>query len=36
MDTHIRVRNLNAFYGKQQALKDVNIEIPKKQVTVIM
>ena len=36
MDTHIRVRNLNAFYGKQQALKDVNIEIPRKQVTVIM
>ena len=36
MDTHIQVRNLNAFYGKQQALKDVNIEIPRKQVTVIM
>ncbi|HUI87652.1 MAG TPA: phosphate ABC transporter ATP-binding protein [Anaerolineales bacterium] len=36
METHIRVRNLNAFYGKQQALKDINIEIPKKQVTVIM
>ena len=36
MDTHIRVRSLNAFYGKQQALKDVNIEIPRKQVTVIM
>ncbi len=33
---HIQVRNLNAFYGKVQALKDVNIEIPKKQVTVIM
>ena len=36
MDTHIQVNNLNAFYGKQQALKDVNIEIPKKQITVIM
>jgi phosphate transport system ATP-binding protein len=36
MDTHIQVRNLNVFYGKQQALKAVNIEIPKKQVTVIM
>jgi phosphate transport system ATP-binding protein len=36
MDAHIRVRGLNAFYGKQQALKDINIEIPKKQVTVIM
>ncbi len=36
MDTHIRVRNLNVFYGKQQALKNVNIEIPKRQITVIM
>src|SRR5512141_969131 len=35
-DTHIEVRNLNAFYGKVQALKDVNLQIPKKQVTVIM
>lgn len=36
MDTHIQVKNLNAFYGRQQALKDINIEIPKKQITVIM
>ena len=36
MDVHIRVRGLNAYYGKQQALKDVNIQIPRKQVTVIM
>lgn len=36
MDSHIQVRNLNVFYGKQQALKDVNIEIPKKEITVIM
>ena len=36
MDVHIRVRGLNAYYGKQQALKDVNIEIPRRQVTVIM
>jgi phosphate transport system ATP-binding protein len=35
-DTHIEVRHLNAFYGKVQALKDVNLQIPKKQVTVIM
>ncbi len=35
-ETHIQVCNLNAFYGKVQALKDINIEIPKKQVTVIM
>ena len=36
MDTHIQVKNLNAFYGRQQALKDINIDIPKKQITVIM
>ncbi len=36
MDAHIQVRHLNAFYGKVQALKDINLEIPKKQVTVIM
>lgn len=36
MDAHIQVRDMNAFYGKQQALKDVNIEIPKGQITVIM
>jgi phosphate transport system ATP-binding protein len=36
LEVHIQVRNLNAFYGKVQALKDINIKIPKKQVTVIM
>ncbi len=36
MDAHIQVHNLNAYYGKVQALKDVSIDIPKKQVTVIM
>ena len=36
METHIQIRNLNVFYGKVQALKNVSIEIPKKQVTVIM
>ncbi|MCJ7436127.1 MAG: phosphate ABC transporter ATP-binding protein [Anaerolineales bacterium] len=36
MDAHIQVKNLNVYYGKQQALKDVNIEIPKNQITVIM
>ncbi len=36
MDTHIQVKDLNVYYGKQQALKAVNIEIPKKQITVIM
>ena len=36
MDAHIQVRDLNAFYRKQQALKNVNLEIPKNQITVIM
>lgn len=35
-EAHIRVRNLNAFYGRQQALKDVNLEIPRRRVTVIL
>src|SRR5690349_7291318 len=36
MESHIQVKNLNVFYGKQQALKDINIEIPRNQITVIM
>jgi phosphate transport system ATP-binding protein len=36
MDIHIQVKNLNAYYGNQHALKDINIEIPKQQITVIM
>ena len=34
--THIHIRNLNAWYGKHQALKDVNLEIPRHQITIIM
>ncbi len=36
MEAHIEVRNLNAYYGNSQALKDVNLEIPRGQITVIM
>lgn len=36
MDAHIQVRNLNVFYGPNQALKGINLEIPKNQITVIM
>lgn len=36
MDAHIQVKDLNVYYGSQQALKGINIEIPKKQITVIM
>lgn len=35
-EAHIEVRNLNAFYGKVQALKGINLEVPKRQITVIM
>jgi len=31
--TKIRVRNLNFFYGKFQAINDVNLDIPERQVT---
>jgi phosphate transport system ATP-binding protein len=36
MDVHIQISNLNAFYGQEQALKEVNITIPRGQITVIL
>ena len=36
MESHIRIRNLEAFYGEMQALKNVNLEIPRHEITVIM
>jgi phosphate transport system ATP-binding protein len=37
MEPHIQIRNLNVFYdNNQQALKDVNLDIPHNQITVIM
>jgi phosphate transport system ATP-binding protein len=37
MEPHIQIRSLNAFYdNSQQALKDVNLDIPRNQITVIM
>lgn len=36
METHIQIRNLNAFYHDMPALKDVNLDIPRRQITVIM
>ncbi len=36
MDAHIQIRNLNTHYGEGQALKDINLDIPKHQITVIM
>lgn len=36
MEAHISVRDLNVHYGGQHALKDINVEIPRNQITVIM
>ena len=36
MESHIEVKDLNVSYGKQQVLKNVSLEIPRKKVTVIM
>ena len=36
-NTHIEIRNLNAFYDRtESALKNVNLEMPRQQITVIM
>jgi phosphate transport system ATP-binding protein len=34
--SHISVRNLNVFYGREQALKDINVDIPDKMITAII
>ncbi len=34
--THISVQNFNVFYGSQQALKDITIDIPDKKIIVII
>ncbi len=36
MEAHIQIRNLEALYGEMPALKNVNLEIPRQQITVIM
>lgn len=36
MEPHIQIRNLDAYYNSHQALKGVNLEIPRQQITVIM
>ena len=36
MKSLISIQNVNAFYGDQQALKDINVEIPEKQITAII
>jgi len=34
--THISVKNLNVFYGNEQALKNITVDIPGKRITVII
>jgi phosphate transport system ATP-binding protein len=34
--THISVQNLNVFYGKQQALKNISLDIPDKKIIAII
>ncbi len=36
MTEHILVKNLNAWYNSHQALKNINISIPQRKITVIM
>ena len=36
MEPHIQIRNLDAYYNNHQALKNINLDIPKQQITVIM
>ncbi len=35
-ETHISVQSLNVFYGKQQALKNITIDIPDKKIIAII
>lgn len=36
MNSKISIQNLNAFYTDHQALRDINVEIPEKQITAII
>jgi len=36
MKIQISVKNFNFFYGKFQALRDINFEIPERQITAII
>jgi phosphate transport system ATP-binding protein len=35
-NTHISVKDLNVYYGKEQALRDISIDIPDKKITAII
>ncbi len=34
--THISIRNLNVFYGNEQALRNITVDIPDKKITAII
>ena len=36
MQSHIQIKDLNVYYKNTQALKKINLQIPRKQITVIM
>jgi phosphate transport system ATP-binding protein len=36
MEAHIQIQNLNVYYGDSLALNNVNLEIPRQQITVIL
>lgn len=36
MEAHVEIRDLNVYYGADQALKNVNLHFPRQQITVIM
>jgi phosphate transport system ATP-binding protein len=36
LKSHISIQDVNAFYGDQQALRNITVEIPQKQVTAII
>jgi phosphate transport system ATP-binding protein len=36
MNIHVQIQNLNVYYARNQALKNISLEIPRGQITVIM
>jgi phosphate transport system ATP-binding protein len=36
VDTHLSVRDLSVFYGQHQALRNINVDIPRNKITVIL
>ena len=36
MNSHIQIRDLNVYYQENHALKNINLEIPRQQITAIL